>query len=753
MNSFENTPEVPTEEYSDWHYLKDSETHAALIFNEKNKEVQLIDPDKYWVQEEIAFYQQTEEDIENEDLTYNYNLKREKEDFEEEYQLNSADNDVWGKQITLKEFTVNKYLSVALVEDYKIDIIILVNGQEFRICTSLFLNIPLEDYISKGFKTIRRIIRSMDQSVNPKEKKEDTGEAAELINETHSIDKQEKKLFDSLNYIYTDWDLGPDYWEFMSRYDIDPETIFWGICSNLQAWSENNYDTRLLERSIAFPLLKGLALSGDLKAKEVFKGEIVRRLASGYPSVLTYLSIEGYLNYLEEEDFQDIIFHNPNSEFYQNLKQAITNRSLNDLIPVLKKLGKLGVDTALVVLEELITRRESYFSNLLDSETECNILIELENSYKFKFQLLTIEDYMQDLYYDEYKNNFCVKDKHIFGLRISHKSFINSRLPESICKLKTLRILDLIFNKLTSLPESLGELKSLQKLNLAGNRFSSLPNSIVNLKSLRDLNLSKNMFTVLPESLIYLSSLEKLNFSENSLVSLPEWIGSLKAIKNINLYRTKLSSLPESIGNLKTLRELNLSWNHLQVLPETIGNLSSLTKLNIWSNNLLNLPESFKKLESLQELDLSWKTSTLPEMLWDFKALKRLHIANSDELTALPEEIGNLRSLQSLELLFNRLSSLPESIGSLSSLKKLYLTGNVLTTLPESIGNLSSLKVLVLYDNPLTTLPESIGNLTSLQKLVLDGKKLITLPESIKTLKKRGIIIYKTSETILKEYM
>ena len=37
-------------------------------------------------------------------------------------------------------------------------------------------------------------------------------------------------------------------------HDISPETEFWGHCSNLQAWAENNYNTRILHRNLAFPL-------------------------------------------------------------------------------------------------------------------------------------------------------------------------------------------------------------------------------------------------------------------------------------------------------------------------------------------------------------------------------------------------------------------------------------------------------------------------------------------------------------------
>jgi len=49
------------------------------------------------------------------------------------------------------------------------------------------------------------------------------------------------------------------------------------------------------------------------------------------------------------------------------------------------------------------------------------------------------------------------------------------------------------------------------------------------------------------------------------------------------------------------------------------------------------------------------------------------------------------------------------------------LDGNQLTILPESIGNLSSLQRLFLGNNLLKTLPESIGKLKLLEELLLEG--------------------------------
>ena len=85
-------------------------------------------------------------------------------------------------------------------------------------------------------------------------------------------------------------------------YDIPPETEFWGHCSNIQAWIENDYNTCILHSNIAFPLLKELTKAGDPKAKRVFKEEIAKRMSSGYYPTIKYLILEGYLFFLTIEE-------------------------------------------------------------------------------------------------------------------------------------------------------------------------------------------------------------------------------------------------------------------------------------------------------------------------------------------------------------------------------------------------------------------------------------------------------------------
>ena len=50
---------------------------------------------------------------------------------------------------------------------------------------------------------------------------------------------------------------------------------------------------------------------------------------------------------------------------------------------------------------------------------------------------------------------------------------------------------------------------------------------------------------------------------------------------------------------------------------------------------------------------------------------------------------------------------------------RLYLYNNQLTCLPESLGNLTQLKGLYLHGNQLTCFHESLGNLTQLKWLII----------------------------------
>ncbi|MFW9970645.1 MAG: hypothetical protein ACFFDF_10625 [Candidatus Odinarchaeota archaeon] len=163
----------------------------------------------------------------------------------------------------MKEFQVNKYITLKL-EDRKTNI--YVGGKLFEQCKFLLLNIPVER------------VSSLDEI-------ESVDEAAEILSKKMERIKAE-------------------------AFDIPPDVEFWAHCSNLQVWSENNYDTRLIHSNLAFPLLKRLTEVGDILAKKVFKEEIAKRLENGYWPVIEFLMKERYTDYLSREEFLSCILGN-----------------------------------------------------------------------------------------------------------------------------------------------------------------------------------------------------------------------------------------------------------------------------------------------------------------------------------------------------------------------------------------------------------------------------------------------------------
>jgi len=117
-------------------------------------------------------------------------------------------------------------------------------------------------------------------------------------------------------------------------YTIDAKELFWGHCSNLQVWAEHEYDTRLLHSKLAFPLLKILVEVGDFVAQEVFKKEILSRLASNYPPVVRYLLIEGFLNHLNTTELGVIL----RGEIFLNILSTVESKRSKVLFSVLLEL-------------------------------------------------------------------------------------------------------------------------------------------------------------------------------------------------------------------------------------------------------------------------------------------------------------------------------------------------------------------------------------------------------------------------------
>ncbi|KAD7479152.1 hypothetical protein R6Q59_008040 [Mikania micrantha] len=143
------------------------------------------------------------------------------------------------------------------------------------------------------------------------------------------------------------------------------------------------------------------------------------------------------------------------------------------------------------------------------------------------------------------------------------------------------------------------------------------------------------------------------------------------------------------------------------------------------------LPDSIGKLSSLITLDLSEnRLVTLPSSILSLSSLTKLDL-HSNKIIELPESLGDLLSLVYLDLRANQLASLPASLSRLIHLQELDLSSNNLSFLPESIGSLVNLQKLNIETNNIEEIPHIIGQCVSLKELLADYNKLKALPEAV----------------------
>lgn len=347
----------------------------------------------------------------------------------------------------------------------------------------------------------------------------------------------------------------------MKNNELEPEVEFWGHCSNLQAWTENLYDTSLLHSNLAFPLLKKLTDVGDPIAQRVFKDEIAERLTNLYTNVAQYLVQENYFEYFNGEEIEllmEILFEQIEKKFKKKYSSNLNSTEIKALLSIIK-------------------------TNLISSKT---FLINRLKPVEF----ISKETHM----------GFLQENKRTIALGFNRCGL--KTLPSSIGNFENLEALYLTENKLKYLPPSLGTLTALKKLDLSDNHLIELPYEIGNLKSLKELFLNHNVIQVLPESISTLKELDILSIWGNQLNALPNTINEIKSLRILGLSFNQLEVFPKLFSEMSNLEILDLSNNKIKTLPENVGYLNSLKALWLNNNPIETIPSSILDLQSLTDL-------------------------------------------------------------------------------------------------------------------------------------------------------
>ncbi|KAJ8550165.1 hypothetical protein K7X08_033872 [Anisodus acutangulus] len=149
------------------------------------------------------------------------------------------------------------------------------------------------------------------------------------------------------------------------------------------------------------------------------------------------------------------------------------------------------------------------------------------------------------------------------------------------------------------------------------------------------------------------------------------------------------------------------------------------------SEQLEWIPDSLGKLSNLVTLDLSAnRIAVLPTTIVGLSSLQKLDL-HGNRIVELPYSIGDLLNLVYLDLNGNNLKTLPLTIVRLTRLEEVDLSSNMLSVLPETVGSLVSLRKLIVETNELEELPHTIGQCNSLKELRADYNRLKALPEAL----------------------
>ncbi|RVE74829.1 hypothetical protein OJAV_G00026250 [Oryzias javanicus] len=188
--------------------------------------------------------------------------------------------------------------------------------------------------------------------------------------------------------------------------------------------------------------------------------------------------------------------------------------------------------------------------------------------------------------------------------------------------------------------------------------------------------------------------------------------------KNLNIFPVEL--LKDE--GLLFLERLYMKRNSLTSLPDNLAQkLPNLIELYLHSNNIVIIPEAIGNLARLQSLDLSDNALQLlcPD-IGRLRSLRHLRLSNN-RLKYLPPEIGDLQELETLDVAMNQLVSLPDRLHRCVSLQNLTADHNLLIHVPRQLCWLHRLNQLSMAANRLTFLPLDLGRSRELQFVFVDN--------------------------------
>lgn len=195
--------------------------------------------------------------------------------------------------------------------------------------------------------------------------------------------------------------------------------------------------------------------------------------------------------------------------------------------------------------------------------------------------------------------------------------------------------------------------------------------------------------------------------------TLPSNFNQLTELYNIGLQRNKFSGALPTFNGLAKLRYAYLGTNNFDTIPaDFFVGLTSLEVLSLEYNNL--------------NATLGW---SLPSDIQESTNLASLYLSQCNLVGLIPDFLGQMTSLSTLEMAYNRLTGpIPLSF-NVSGVQIFQLNNQAAPSLSgpiDVVGKMQSLKQLWLHGNNFSgTIPPSLGDCVSLTDIKLNGNELV----------------------------
>ncbi|MDR0324392.1 MAG: hypothetical protein LBI12_08110 [Treponema sp.] len=244
--------------------------------------------------------------------------------------------------------------------------------------------------------------------------------------------------------------------------------------------------------------------------------------------------------------------------------------------------------------------------------------------------------------------------------------------------------------------------------------------------------------------------LEDLNISHTSINEIPEFLFAMPNLRFLSCRCSELTQFPKNISKAEKLEKLNFRVNKDCSFPKEISSIQSLKKIAVdLYSSASSLPEDLGNLKNLESFNLFIKydegaVPALPSSFNDHPALKKININDpfhkyrkSFALEKTIQILSSCHGLESLKLSGLAVGTEHQNLSRLSELKKLelrhlFIEGNIF----DSITELHNLEELFIFGSEfrITEIPDMFSNMNNLRVFSFAGNMVLDLPPSFYSL-------------------